>query len=268
MVDGALGVFMRYGRHGRCSKAASRSGLLVLQVAGPSGSGKTQWALTSACRVLIDQPSSHVLYIDSEARQLAAAASSLLQSQLLPSLGAERAMTATTQALDRLHISTITNSSDLMTWCAGLESTCLQHNVKLVIIDSIATAVKGCTDAIQRQKVLMQLATQLKLMGEGLQFAVLVTNQVRLAAGSAASAPSSTSAEGDEAELGIAWSHAINTRLMLSQSVGGGASSGACSRAATLTKCPCAPRASVPFAITGAGVMLPADAASMGYDLT
>ena len=253
-------------RYGLASYAlAWRGRLRLLQVAGASNSGKTQWALTSACSVLMDQPSSHVLYVDSEQRKLPEAASAMLRRRLTGSLGAERAFQASADALTRLHMVQIADSVQLLEWCSSLENTCLQQNVKLVVIDSVASAVRACSDAIHRQKVLMQLAAQLKVLGEAFEFAVLVTNQVHQGRGGAA-APSST-ADGDEADLGVAWSHAINTRIMLSRAhtlSGAGASS---DRLATITKCPCAPRATVRFAVTSAGVMLPADAAGMGFQL-
>jgi len=191
----------------------------------------------------------------------------MLQRRLQPSIGAEPALQASIDMLTRLHMINVVDSASLLEWCAGLETTCLQHNVKLVVIDSVASAVRGCSDAIERQKVLMQLAAQLKVLGEAFGFAVLVTNQVHESSHRGAAAPSSTAPDGEQADLGIAWSHAINTRLMLSRAPALHASGAPDDRLATITKCPCAPRATVHFATTGAGVMLPADAIGMGFQL-
>jgi RecA/RadA recombinase len=216
--------------------------------------------------VLLEQPSSHVLLVDTERKVSVQAVQAVLQQRLAPSIGTEQAPTAAQDALRRLQLINIHDAEGLLKWCSGLEAVCLHCNVKLVVIDSIASAVRSCTGAFRRQEVLMQLAARLKTLAEAFGFAVVVTNQVHSShAGDGGLTMGASAGDGLEADLGIAWSHAINTRIMLAQKRSSHGTVANAMRHATITKCPCAPRATLQFVVTPAGVMLPADARNLGH---
>lgn len=105
--------------------------------------------------------------------------------------------------------------SDSRNTMQGLQSAIIELKITLIIIDSIAALARadfGAQHIIERQKLLGQQASLLKLMAESFKIPVLVTNQVT----------TRISRQSNEekgilvAALGPMWAHAVNTRLSLS----------------------------------------------------
>lgn len=101
--------------------------------------------------------------------------------------------------------------------------------VKLVIIDSMAALLRsdfwGKDSNIRRTELLGQQSSLLKLIAERQQIVILVTNQVTTVinnnaggqqTGNQADKPGGgLTASNLQAALGVAWAHAVNTRLQL-----------------------------------------------------
>ena len=122
-----------------------------------------------------------------------------------------------------------TTSAELLARLEGLESTIIELNVKLVIIDSIAALARaeygGSGRTAERQELLGEQASRLKALAEAFRIPVIVTNQVTTARGDAAgfaearSGPLGAGAEAQlVASLGTKWAHDVNLRLALETS--------------------------------------------------
>jgi RAD51-like protein 1 len=135
----------------------------------------------------------------------------------------------------------------------------IEKNVKIIIVDSVASLARhefnGAALA-SRQAELTKEAQTLKFLGENNNIPIIVTNQVttRYSANLAAphrGIPHQPSAERDclrddesflTAALGPAWSHCVNTRIVLEQN--------AQTRLLTVAKSPIAPVTQINFEIT------------------
>lgn len=97
-----------------------------------------------------------------------------------------------------------------------LPSELAKRSVGLVIVDSIAMLARlefSHDDIPRRQRYLAQQASLLKKSAEQFNLTVVVTNQIMGGQGMGSS-------DGQRAALGIVWSHAVNTRLVLEQRSG------------------------------------------------
>ena len=131
----------------------------------------------------------------------------------------------------------------------------MEQNIRLIVVDSVAALVRrefgGTERLVERQDVLSRIASQLKFLSlslslwvcgciqkliahanhrtlaESFDIHVLVTNHVQ--GGGAEIAPA----------LGNTWFHAVNTRLVLSQTEG---SAGDQRRLVTVAKSPVCPK--------------------------
>jgi len=94
-----------------------------------------------------------------------------------------------------------------------------QHNIKLVIVDSIAALFRfeySGEEAIERSKNLWRQANQLKLLSDGFNVGVVVVNQVSDFFQDVPVIGSSISSRTTVIPaLGLTWSNCINTRIML-----------------------------------------------------
>ena len=219
----------------------------LTELAGTSGAGKSQWCMSTALSVLLapGHEATEVVYIETE-RKLSPQLLERMAMARLAADGVADAGAAAASALRRLHILTATDAPAFLGVLSTLEGMVLQSDVALVVVDSIAGAVKADEGHVARQEALMAAATALKTLAEHFAFAVLVTNLAHTRAGGELS-PS----------LGVAWSHAVNTRLLLDTT--------GSNREVVVAKCPSAPRVRLPFAITRAGVMMPTEATSRGF---
>jgi len=102
----------------------------------------------------------------------------------------------------------------------GLQTAVIALSINLIIIDSIAALVRadfGPQDIPQRQKLLGQQASALKLLSESFQIPVLVTNQITTRFNDNSGGCDTSSLV---PALGPMWAHAVNTRLTLSRKEG------------------------------------------------
>lgn len=102
----------------------------------------------------------------------------------------------------------------------GLQTAVIALGINLIIIDSIAALVRadfGPQDIPQRQKLLGQQASALKLLAESFQIPVLVTNQITTKFNNSSGGYDTGSLV---PALGPMWAHAVNTRLTLTREEG------------------------------------------------
>lgn len=88
-----------------------------------------------------------------------------------------------------------------------------RRSVGLVVVDSIAMLARlefAQDDIPRRQRFLAQQAALLKQSAEQFNLTVVVTNQIMGGQGTGSS-------DGQRAALGVVWSHAVNTRLVMEQ---------------------------------------------------
>lgn len=256
----------------------------ITEVVGPPGAGKTQLchmlALLATLPVALGGLDGNVLYFDTEAsarvpvvcgcgpradnagdrtRQGAFSADRLVEMarSRLPDYFA-----AQPQRIDRVASSVmvyhVKSTGELMEQLKALENLIITHNVKLVIVDSVASVVRREYDNKQikdRQALLIEQAQTLKQAAERFDIPVLVTNQVtgRVGANDGlngqgnSGAGSGGGSSNVTAALGAVWAHAVNTRLVLENR---GASGG---RHLFVAKSPRCAVCSLQFAISAAG---------------
>ena len=153
----------------------------------------------------------------------------------------------------------------------ALEATIIERGAKLVIIDSIAALLRaefGRDQVGERQALLGQQASRLKLLAEAFRIPIVVTNQVqalRPAEGRAVFERHTHAGGGALAEarpgigaaLGTKWAHDVNTRLALERTAAG-------ERLITIRKSPAAPPISFPFEVGQTGLTLLGEARDTG----
>jgi DNA repair protein RAD51 len=97
-----------------------------------------------------------------------------------------------------------------------IEDVIAEKHIGLVIVDSVASLVRGAgaqANIQQRQMHLNMCSAALKRMSHNFGVAVLVSNQVMSSKGDASEDGSANFNVG--AALGLVWAHAVNTRLVL-----------------------------------------------------
>jgi RecA/RadA recombinase len=97
-----------------------------------------------------------------------------------------------------------------------IEDLIAEKHIGLIIIDSVASLVRGTgaqANIQQRQMQLNMCSAALKRMSHNYGVAVLVSNQVMSSKGDASDDGSANFNVG--AALGLVWAHAVNTRLVL-----------------------------------------------------
>ncbi|DBB01626.1 TPA: DNA repair protein RAD51 [Trebouxia sp. C0004] len=118
------------------------------------------------------------------------------------------------------------SSEALVGHIKALESSIIDHNVKLVLVDSIAALARSefsRDKIVDRQQILGQQAAILKSLAETFRIPVVVVNHVtaQTYAPASHSFQDNTASIGQSAEkqltaaLGTLWAHAVNTRLVL-----------------------------------------------------
>ncbi|KAK9807879.1 hypothetical protein WJX72_011994 [[Myrmecia] bisecta] len=243
----------------------------ITELVGPGGVGKTQLCLMLSVSALLasaasaappsnSQPGT-VLYIDTEKKFSTSRLVEIAQRRWPADFASQAAVQALTQ---RLLVITPTSSADLLARLMALESTIIDHSVRLIVIDSIAAFARSEFDRAQiaeRQQTLGQQAAALKYLAEAFRIPVLVTNQVTTRiqgpagyafdATSSSHAPETSGQSHLTAALGTMWAHAVNTRLVL-ETAGG-------ARFTKIAKCPSAPNAVFAYAVTASGLELQPD---------
>ncbi|KAL8233783.1 hypothetical protein R6Q59_019883 [Mikania micrantha] len=236
----------------------------LTELVGPSGIGKTQFCLKIS--LLAALPScyggldGHVIYIDVESkfssrRLIEIGINSFPEIFCLEGMAKEMAgritvlrpgsLTEFTESLQKIKVSV------------------LQHQVKLLIIDSMAALVSGeYEQGPQRHHPLGWHISFIKSLAEFSRIPVVMTNQVRSRGANQifryifqAESRDLTVEDDNEkcdsrlvAALGIHWAHAVNIRLVLESRSG--------QRFIKVAKSPVSPPLAFPFQVTSMGIVL------------
>lgn len=202
----------------------------ITEIVGAPGVGKTQF-----CQMLTvlslnnhleksfnfnydDSSESTVIYFDTEQSSSASRLKEIAQSIYPDYYSKEENIT---KFMNRVFIIRVTSSNDLLSHLKELEEKIIEYNVKLIIVDSIASIVRKEFDSTtihKRQHLLNDEASLLKFYAESFHIPVVVTNQVH----SIISSPIKDEKDNPinkiryaTAALGTVWSHCVNTRLVL-----------------------------------------------------
>jgi len=243
--------------------AALRGGLpggALTELVGPAGVGKTQACLQAAARSVTEVNT--VIYIDTENKFNSHRFLQIAEAQLAGGgVPQEEANAQARAALQRIILIKVTTLEDMLQRVGMLEAPCIDHNVVLIIVDSIAhlarTNPRG--ESFGVQDMLGQIAASFKKLSEALDVPVMVVNQVSARFGPALSHGGRMQGPGPPgdrpsnaplgAALGTAWAHAINTRLVMEAEHGR-------NRSIRLAKSPTAPCITIPYRITEAGLVV------------
>jgi len=238
----------------------------ITEFTGPAGAGKTQFCITLS--VIAAENGEGVLYIDTEgsfhARRLHEVASTRN-----PTLDE----TAIRNICARVSLIVARTGAELLQRLTQLETLVIEHEARLVIIDSIAAAVRKEYHGArikERQDMLSKEASLLKTIAEGVGIPIMVTNQIttqhtkektavdlRTTSGAIVAAddpePSEILTQRARMDrkhiipaLGNTWSHCVTTRVIL-HSMGA-------SRRLVIAKSPSAPMAELGYCIVKEGV--------------
>lgn len=225
----------------------------ITEVVGPAGLGKTQFCLTAAVMavtramqsvspsVLVnlddndnarndvnsksnalntnngeesipDFAGGSVLWLDTEGS---------FSAERLVEIGAKRMGITNPEQQARLaeavHVERVKDTSELAARLTdpGLQEFMIEAEVALVVVDSVAAAVRrefSSSSLAARQAALVAEAAALKFLAETFSVPVIVANQVTTIVDASGGSSVITAA------LGTAWAHCVNTRLTLEQS--------------------------------------------------
>eukprot|EP01035_Chromulina_nebulosa_P017137 gene17137-22651_t len=164
---------------------------LVYEVSGEAGTGKTQLCLSLSVRQILQTLN------ESKIRTVA-----------YISCG---------EVLSHIYIENCYNSDNFLeNLTSSLPELVQRRNVGLVIVDSIAGIVRSEYDTsnkenmIHRSNILFRISKQLKWLADTFNLAIVVVNQV-------SQSISKQNQSRIKPSLGLAWSHCINARIMLSR---------------------------------------------------
>jgi len=231
----------------------------VVEIVGKAGMGKTQlrfctrargtpltvhgrrWCMSMAARQALQGRG--VVYIDTEGRF---SAERLVH--IITALGGTHDMAACVSVLKAEG----TSSAQLLALLQGLEQTIIEHEVGLVVCDSVAAniRVEFASDKLrERQQALARQASQLKYLAETFSLTALVTNQVMGGGRGVSATVVDVSRIEDDGELtaalGTAWAHCVNVRVALEECNG--------ARVLRVVKSPLSKEARVAYAIGDRG---------------
>lgn len=183
----------------------------ITELVGPAGVGKTQFCLGVSVMACMEYLSDvgRVLYIDTERKFSAERLVEIARSRFPMALEKQAAVA---HMLEQVLVKSPKNSAELLFILENLQSSVIDYNIKIIIIDSIAALVRsefGTQDIADRQKLLGKQASCLKFLAESFRISILVTNQVM-------SQFDGSRTESLKAALGPLWAHAVNTRLVMS----------------------------------------------------
>ena len=226
----------------------------ITELVGPAGLGKTQFCLGMCIIGCLDRlaDEGRVIYIDTERKFSGERLAQIGQERFPDSFALPGSMAT---MLDRVLVKSPESSAKLLELLEGLQTAIIDHGIKLVIIDSIASLARadfGAKDVVERQKLLGQQASRLKYLAESFQIPVLVTNQVTTAIHNNNTTSTSGTGAGLTAALGPMWAHAVNTRLIMSAQQD--SASGQQVRIITVAKSPAAPNITLAYKVSVKGV--------------
>ncbi|XP_048341388.1 DNA repair protein RAD51 homolog 2 isoform X2 [Sphaerodactylus townsendi] len=247
----------------------------LTEVTGPSGCGKTQFCIMLS--LLTTLPSSMggldgaVIYIDTESAFSAERLIEIAQHRFPHYFATKEKLTSMPSSI---HVYRELTCNSVLKRIESLEEEIISKNVKLLVIDSVASVVRKEFDTklhgnlLERSNLLAREASILKYLAEEFSIPVILTNQITtwLSNGLAVQADplsladdfslsEGCSGKGNEesgyviAALGNTWSHSVNTRLILqyldSQT-----------RQLLIAKSPVAPFTSFLYTIENSGLVL------------
>lgn len=205
----------------------------ISEIVGMSGIGKSQFCFTTCSIVLSDNRTreSGVVYIDTEMKFSPARVQEIVRHR---SDGNN-----IREMMSRLHVFRPKHSEELVSVLRSLESYIIEHNIGLLVLDSMAFHVLkefNSSQIVRRQALLGSIASILKWIAEAFRIPVLVTNHAIVG-----------SADSLKAALGTAWSHCVNTRFVMREHDN--------QRLLCIEKSPIAPPLSVPYTIGPMGLV-------------
>ncbi|XP_062974915.1 DNA repair protein RAD51 homolog 2 isoform X2 [Elgaria multicarinata webbii] len=249
----------------------------LTEITGPSGCGKTQFCIMMS--LLATLPSSMggldgaVIYIDTESAFSAERLIEIAQHRFPHYFATEEKLLSMPSSI---HLYRELTCDNVLKRIESLEEEIISKNVKLVIIDSIASVIRKEFDTKiqgnlqERSNLLTREASILKYLAEEFSIPVILTNQITtwLSDGLAVQADLLSPADdlflsegssriGDggsgyvTAALGNTWSHSVNTRLILQYL-------DSKTRQLLVAKCPIAPFTSFLYMIETSGLVLKA----------
>ena len=157
----------------------------ITELAGPSGCGKTQFCLMLC--VLATLPVAEgglggsVVYIDTESAFSAERLVEMAQTRKPEHFATEESLLRLTE---NIHVYAESTCASLLKRLECLEEALILHNVKLVVLDSVASLVRKEFDSqlgrnmIDRTNLLTRQAAILKYIAEEFAIPVVVTNQI------------------------------------------------------------------------------------------
>ncbi len=179
----------------------------ITEISGEFATGKTQICFQLSVNVQLPNIQGgldgSVYYIDTEGT---------FSSTRVAQIASERGFDPT-KFLENIAVTRTFNSDHLMFLIMNVEKIIRQRNVKLLIIDSIASHFRaeyiGDNKLVKRQQVVMSLAETLKKLLDQFELAIVVTNQV------IATFDESLFDKSPHPALGFAWAHRPHQRLLL-----------------------------------------------------
>uniref|UniRef100_A0A0E0KXY0 RecA family profile 1 domain-containing protein n=1 Tax=Oryza punctata TaxID=4537 RepID=A0A0E0KXY0_ORYPU len=239
----------------------------LTEVVGPSGIGKTQFCLKLALLATLPECygglNGRVVYIDTESKFSSRRMIEIGEKsfpQIFRQEGLAQKMAGRILVLRPTSLSEFTKSLEQM------KVTLLQHDVKLLVVDSMAALMSSEIEKSAsglRQHPLRWSLSFLKSIAEFSQIPVVVTNQVRSQSNDDGYHYSfevekkydSNNAERFEshlvAALGIQWAHAVTIRLVFEAHSG--------HRFIKVAKSPMTPAVAFPFTVESSGIILLSD---------
>lgn len=214
----------------------------LTELVGPAGLGKTQTCLTLLTIASLNGGS--VIYIDTEST-FSAARLYEVATHRYPEQYPNKA--AVEELLARVHVIHAPTSEQLLLELQSIEEKIIEHSVKLIILDGIASPVRQEFDRNRlgdRQEFLAKVASILKFVSEQFQLPCLATNQVTTKYGGSSGSTSF------QAALGVAWAHAVNTRWIVEEGDMPG------SRRIRIGKSPMFRASAFEYVVTEAGVIV------------
>ncbi|XP_020593533.1 DNA repair protein RAD51 homolog 2 [Phalaenopsis equestris] len=239
---------------------------VLTELVGPSGIGKTQFCLKLA--LIAALPASYggldgrVIYIDTESKFSSGRMIEIGRNsfpEIFNSDGMAREMAGRIIVLRRTSMSEITESLQQM------KLKLLQHEVKLLVIDSMAALISGenerCGTISGKQQPKCSFSF-LKSIAEFSRIPIVVTNQVRghnndeisrysFLAEKDANRDSEKFETHHVAALGIQWAHAVTIRLIFEAHSG--------QKFIKVAKSPISPPLAFPFRVCSSGITLLSD---------
>ncbi|GBG77070.1 hypothetical protein CBR_g23396 [Chara braunii] len=258
----------------------------ITELVGPAGIGKTQFCFMLSVFAILPVEwgglGGSVIYIDTENKFSSERLFEIAQHHIAAASPGEELSGSSDRLggmMDHLGAKVVvvkpTSSGEVIERLQGLEEAVIERQVKLLVVDSVASLVRseyGCENIVKRQELLGRQAAVLKYLAETFKMAVVVTNQITTRFGAVASdlrfsvsEQSTWKAEGfvrrggmddDDASassklmaaLGTKWAHAVNIRIVLEAFRG--------RRILKIVKSPMSAVLAFPYSVTAEGIVL------------